>query len=175
MQGLLYWLSRPIVLLYARLMLNMDIFWHAPLPSGPQLIVANHPSFTDPFFVSLVSSQPVKILIIVTAFLVPLFGRYLRWSGHVPVDPTRGKKPLRKRNVCLRRDVLFSSFQKETPVRVRGAFENHALVWPGWRCSLVHLSFLLAYTCRESDCAPSIGRLTASLRSAIGICVALTI
>ncbi len=109
MQGLLYWLSRPIVLLYARLMLNMDIFWHAPLPSGPQLIVANHPSFTDPFFVSLVSSQPVKILIIVTAFLVPLFGRYLRWSGHVPVDPNKGQEAFEKAKRLLEegRSVLI--------------------------------------------------------------------
>ncbi|MCP4540582.1 MAG: 1-acyl-sn-glycerol-3-phosphate acyltransferase [Chloroflexi bacterium] len=101
MQTLLFWLSRPIIFLYARVMLSMDIFWHAPLPSGPQLIVANHPSFTDPFFVALVSSQPVKILIIVSAFLVPLFGRYLRLSGHVPVDPNKGREAFEKAKQLL--------------------------------------------------------------------------
>ena len=92
----LYWITRPLVLAYARLMLNLDVFWHAPLPDGPKIIVANHPSFTDPFFVAMLSSRPVSILIIASAFLVPLFGLYLRRAGHIPVSPEKGREAFEK-------------------------------------------------------------------------------
>jgi 1-acyl-sn-glycerol-3-phosphate acyltransferase len=98
---LLYQLGRPIVLLYARLMLNLDIFWHAPLPDGPKIIVANHPSFNDPFFVAMLSSRPVSILIIASAFFVPLFGLYLRRSGHIPVFPENGQEAFEKARQVL--------------------------------------------------------------------------
>jgi 1-acyl-sn-glycerol-3-phosphate acyltransferase len=97
----LYQLARPLVLLYARLMLNLDVLWHAPLPDGPKIIVANHPSFTDPFFVAMLSSRPVSILIIASAFLVPLFGLYLRRSGHIPVTPGKGQDALEKARLAL--------------------------------------------------------------------------
>jgi 1-acyl-sn-glycerol-3-phosphate acyltransferase len=82
-------------------MLNLDVFWHAPLPDGPTIIVANHPSFTDPFFVAMLSSKPVSILIIASAFLVPLFGLYLRRSGHIPVSPGKGKEAFEKARQVL--------------------------------------------------------------------------
>jgi 1-acyl-sn-glycerol-3-phosphate acyltransferase len=100
---LLYQLGRPIVLLYARLMLNLDVLWHAPLPDGPKIIVANHPSFTDPFFVAMLSSKPVSILIIASAFLVPLFGLYLRRSGHISVSPENGKEAFNRARQVLDR------------------------------------------------------------------------
>jgi 1-acyl-sn-glycerol-3-phosphate acyltransferase len=78
-------LSRNVVRIYARLMLKLDLVWQSPLPAGPKLIVANHPSMTDPFLLGLLSRQPLHILIIDNPFYVPVFGAYLRKSGHVPV------------------------------------------------------------------------------------------
>ncbi len=90
-QKLLYLLGWPVVCLYARLMLRLDVLRQAPLPAGPKLIVANHPSFTDPFYLTLLFPQPINILLIESAFSVLLFGAYLRWSGHVPVVPGNGR------------------------------------------------------------------------------------
>jgi 1-acyl-sn-glycerol-3-phosphate acyltransferase len=90
-QNLLYSLGRIVVLLYARLMLRLDVHWQAPLPAGPKLIVANHPSVSDSLYLTLLFPQPVHILIIDSPFHVPLVGVYLRRSGHVPVVPGNGR------------------------------------------------------------------------------------
>ena len=91
MRSLLYKAGRAAVWLYARLMLQVDVSWQASLPAGPKLIVANHPSTTDPFYLNLLSTQPMNLLLIQHPFMVPVFGTYLRWSGHVPVVPGQGR------------------------------------------------------------------------------------
>jgi 1-acyl-sn-glycerol-3-phosphate acyltransferase len=90
-QKLLYSLGRTIIRIYTRMMLKLDILWQAPLPAGPKLIVANHPSASDPFYLALLSPRPIKILIIDNPFAVPVLGAYLRRSGHVPVIPGNGR------------------------------------------------------------------------------------
>jgi 1-acyl-sn-glycerol-3-phosphate acyltransferase len=72
-------------------MLRLDIQWQAPLPSGAKLIVANHPSFSDPIYLALPFSEPIRELIIDSPFTVPVLGTYLRRSGHVPVVPGNGR------------------------------------------------------------------------------------
>jgi 1-acyl-sn-glycerol-3-phosphate acyltransferase len=91
LKRLSYLASRITILLYARLMLKLDIAWHAPFPAGPKIIVANHPSTTDPIYLGLLSPMPLTMLIIVYPFLIPLVGAYLRWSGHIPVVPGKGR------------------------------------------------------------------------------------
>ncbi len=80
-----------MIALYTRLFMELEILWQAPLPPGPKLIVANHPSFTDPFAISLLSSRPMAILITSVAFLVPIFGFYLKRSRHIPVIEGAGR------------------------------------------------------------------------------------
>ena len=92
-QKILYTLGRHFTLAYARLLIDYSIQWHAPLPAGPKLIVANHPSFSDPFAFMMLSPRPISILITATAFLVPLFGLYLRKTRHIPVD-SNGRRAL---------------------------------------------------------------------------------
>src|SRR5512140_2381955 len=84
-QTMAYKLGRKLICLYAQFLLNMDVFWQAHLPAGPKLIVANHPSTTDPFYLLTLFPQPLSILIIEHAFKAPLFGEILRHSGHIPV------------------------------------------------------------------------------------------
>jgi 1-acyl-sn-glycerol-3-phosphate acyltransferase len=106
---LLHLISMSLVRLYTWLMLRLDVFWQAPFPAGPKLIVANHPSTTDPFYLGLLFSQPVSLLIIESLFLIPIFGAFLRWSGHIPVAPGQGRtafdaayrRLLRGRSVAL--------------------------------------------------------------------------
>jgi 1-acyl-sn-glycerol-3-phosphate acyltransferase len=79
----------------------MDVVRHAPLPDGPKIISANHPSTTDPFLILTLASEQVSILISETLFKVPLFGRYLRQAGHVPVVPGNGRAAFEKARQLL--------------------------------------------------------------------------
>ena len=88
------WIGRWAVKAYARLMFKMSILWHAPLPKGPKIIAANHPSTTDPFLMTTLGSGPVSVLVHETLFKVPVFGQYLRRAGHIPVVPGNGRTAL---------------------------------------------------------------------------------
>lgn len=90
-QGLTYIMSRMIIRTYTRLMLNLDVIWKASLPPGPKLIVANHPSCSDPIYLASIFPHPVNILISDKPFLIPMIGTFLRWLGQVPVPPGRGR------------------------------------------------------------------------------------
>ncbi len=91
LQKAFYHSGRTMIELYTRLALDMDVKWHAPIPEGPNLVVANHPTTTDPFYILGLIREPMSILVTGTAFDVPLFGRYLRLAGHVPVVRDRGR------------------------------------------------------------------------------------
>jgi 1-acyl-sn-glycerol-3-phosphate acyltransferase len=86
---IIYWLSRPIIGLYGRL-LKLNVHRKAQLPKGPKIITANHPSTSDPFLISYVTREPSRMLVIGHAFDVPGFGAYLRAAGHIPVVEGEG-------------------------------------------------------------------------------------
>lgn len=90
----MFWLSRPVVGTYANAMLDMNIHKHRPLPDGPKIIAANHPSTTDPFFVAAMLQKQVFILINDLLFQVPVLGTYLRRSGHIPVQVGKGQEAI---------------------------------------------------------------------------------
>jgi 1-acyl-sn-glycerol-3-phosphate acyltransferase len=78
-------------------MLKLDVTRHGhKLPVGPKIIVANHPSTTDPFLILTLVSERVSILIHDTLFRVPLFGPYLRKAGHIRVIPGQGRDALER-------------------------------------------------------------------------------
>ncbi|HEY5159355.1 MAG TPA: hypothetical protein VII93_15445 [Anaerolineales bacterium] len=58
---ILYRAGCILILSYAKLMLKMDVAWHASLPKGPVLFAANHPSTTDPVLIHLISNKPMSI------------------------------------------------------------------------------------------------------------------
>jgi len=91
-----YWylLGRAIVALYARWVLKIDIQLRFPLPEGASILVANHPSTTDPAWLTILSPEPQAILIKDLLFKVPLFGHSLRLAGHIPVVKGNGKAAL---------------------------------------------------------------------------------
>ncbi|MBN1579955.1 MAG: 1-acyl-sn-glycerol-3-phosphate acyltransferase, partial [Anaerolineae bacterium] len=78
----------------SRLLLDLDVKWHAPLPHGPKIVAANHPSTSDPGLVMLVARGQCSALISETLFKVPLFGRYLHAAGHIPVIDGNGRAAL---------------------------------------------------------------------------------
>jgi len=92
-EKMLYQAQKHFIRAYTALLIHMDIEFEAPLPEGPKILVANHPTTTDPFFLSLLSDEPVFIPVTGMAFEVPIFGRLLRSAGHIPVDQIKGNGP----------------------------------------------------------------------------------
>lgn len=91
LRWLLYWCVWPILRILIHLLFDYDHVLHARIPSGPKVLIANHPTTIDPFLVSYAVAQPVHILITEPIFRAPLLGRYLRSAGHIPVMLTEGR------------------------------------------------------------------------------------
>lgn len=83
------WLALKAII---RVRLQKDIAWYAPMPRGPKILVANHPSVSDPFILPTTVRDQTSILIFGPVFGIPLFGRYLKMSGHVPVYADNHRK-----------------------------------------------------------------------------------
>jgi 1-acyl-sn-glycerol-3-phosphate acyltransferase len=93
-QNIWYQIGRSIVDFYARRILKADIHKPTPFPKGAKIIAVNHPSTTDPAWVTALTREQMIILIKETVFKVPVFGRSLRLSGHVPVVAGNGRAAL---------------------------------------------------------------------------------
>jgi 1-acyl-sn-glycerol-3-phosphate acyltransferase len=94
--------GRTAMAAYAHLMLDLTIARHAALPAGPKLLVANHPTTTDPVLVPLAVEEPMHILITGMCFRMPGLGGYLRRAGHVPVVAGQGHEAFEAALALLR-------------------------------------------------------------------------
>ena len=94
-EKMLFQAQRNFIRAYTGLLVNMDIKFEAPLPEGPKILVANHPTTTDPFFLSLLSGEPILIPVTGMAFEVPIFGNLLRSAGTYSGGSDQGQWPLR--------------------------------------------------------------------------------
>ena len=70
---------------YTKMALNYDLKFDEPIPLGAKILVANHPTTTDPFLLPLLLNDPISILVTGVAFEVPVFGRIALAAGHIPV------------------------------------------------------------------------------------------
>jgi 1-acyl-sn-glycerol-3-phosphate acyltransferase len=93
-EEILYQFSRPVLKTYTGTMLDLDVQFQEQMPAGAKIIAANHPTTTDPFFVATLAKHQVFILINEKLFKVPVFGKYLRRSGHIPVVAGSGQAAL---------------------------------------------------------------------------------
>jgi 1-acyl-sn-glycerol-3-phosphate acyltransferase len=92
----LYYFGGKFVKVYSKVMLRMSVVSHSPIPSGAKIIVANHPTGTDPFILFSLLKKRVSILIVDVAFKVPIFGKYIKYIGHIPVNKKRGHIAFKK-------------------------------------------------------------------------------
>jgi 1-acyl-sn-glycerol-3-phosphate acyltransferase len=86
----LYSIGGKLVKAYSKIMLQMNVVSHSPIPSGAKIIVANHPTTSDPFILTSVSNGQAAVLIKDILFDVPIFGKYLHMAGHIPVIKGEG-------------------------------------------------------------------------------------
>ncbi len=99
---LLYHLAVNLIRLYSLAMLRLDVRWHSPLPIGPKLFVANHPSASDPFLIHLLSPRHLSVLISGNAFAMPIFGAFLRHTEQIEVIPGQGRDVMESAEARLR-------------------------------------------------------------------------
>jgi 1-acyl-sn-glycerol-3-phosphate acyltransferase len=117
-----YWFGRTVVDVASRLLLNLDIEWHAPLPDGPKIIAANHPSTSDPALVMLTAPEQASCLISETLFKVPGFGRYLDAAGHIPVVKGNGRAAFEEAKRLLREGRTIMIFPEGSLSPQEGGF-----------------------------------------------------
>lgn len=86
--------GRLVISSYVRMMLKLDIQWHAKLPEGPVLFAANHPSTTDPIFIQVLLSRPLSVMITSKVFSIPILGAYMRKMKQICVTPGQGEAVL---------------------------------------------------------------------------------
>jgi 1-acyl-sn-glycerol-3-phosphate acyltransferase len=122
--NLLYQIARVSVRLYTSLMMHVDIRWHERPPGGPKLFIANHPSATDPFMMTLLSRQQVSVLVVASAFSFPLTGWYLRHAGQIPVFPGQGEQALDKARALLNTGGSIGVFPEGTYSPQDGTFRE---------------------------------------------------
>lgn len=89
---LLYQVGSTAVHLYVREMMHTDVDFQAPLPEGAHIIAPNHPTTLDPFLITAFFPTRLHVLVTESAFKVPLFGDYLRRTGHIPVVAGEGRQ-----------------------------------------------------------------------------------
>ncbi len=108
-QSFWYGIGRTLMAFLARVIFHMDIVWKGIRPAGPVILAANHPTTTDPAMITTLVPEQTSILIKHVLFKVPLFGRSLRMSGHIPLIPGNGRASLEEAERLLRagRTIVF--------------------------------------------------------------------
>lgn len=119
-----YGIGRFIVAVFARVALKMNIVWKTARPAGPVILVANHPSTTDPALITTLVPQQTSILIKSVLFKVPLFGRSLRMSGHIPVFEGGGQAALDEAEILLRAGRTIVIFPEGEISPLEGGFKR---------------------------------------------------
>ena len=74
---------------YMRLLTQFNKVEESVLPERPLIFASNHPTTTDPFLLPLLVNDPIHILVIETAFDVPILGKLIAKAGHHRVSRGR--------------------------------------------------------------------------------------
>jgi 1-acyl-sn-glycerol-3-phosphate acyltransferase len=88
----------------------MNIYSHHLIPGGAKIIVANHPTTTDPFILTSISNGQAAVLIKDILFDVPVFGNYLHLAGHIPVSKERGGEAFKEALDKLKKGITVIVF-----------------------------------------------------------------
>lgn len=91
-------------------MLRMSVAGKDLIPAGPKIIIANHPTTSDPFVLTGFANGHAVVLVKDTLFKVPVFGSYLHWAGHIPVIHNEGKLAFERALKMLKEGITVIVF-----------------------------------------------------------------
>ncbi len=121
MKKLINQIGARIVELYMNWMLDLDIRRHSDIPAGPKILIANHPTTTDPFYMLSLVREPVHVLVAEIAFNAKGFGSYLHAAGHIPVIAGRGREAFAQARRLLDEGKTVGIFPGGSPTGMRDA------------------------------------------------------
>jgi len=84
-------IERMIMMIFARIFLEFNVQFEEPLPKGAKIFAPNHPTTTDPFLMSLVTQEPLIILVNKRILKLPFIGKLIERAGTIPVDKDSGE------------------------------------------------------------------------------------
>lgn len=116
-----YRLGRFLVSVAARAGYDLNIHWRDPLPEGPVILAANHPSTFDPALLTTLVKQQVSIMIHGPIFKLPVFGRSLQYCEHIQVLRGSGGESLAQAEALLKKGRSVAIFP-EGAISPHGGF-----------------------------------------------------
>lgn len=78
-------------MVFARILLEFNVQFENPLAKGAKIFAPNHPTTTDPFLMSLVTQEPLIILVNKRIFKLPFVGKLIEKAGTIPIDKDGGE------------------------------------------------------------------------------------
>lgn len=121
---MLFWCARAIVGAFSNTMLDVNVEKRAPLPDGPKIIAANHPTTTDPFLVAGMLKKRSYLLIMGEIFEIPVVGACLRSLGHIAVNTGSGQAAIDRSLELLRRGETVVIFPEGKLSPPEGGFNS---------------------------------------------------
>lgn len=83
---ILYWILRPLLYLYMLIFFPRRVYGKNKLPKGKHIVVCNHYSMMDVFFVGALYGKRITFLAKKELFENKVLGWFLRILGGIPVD-----------------------------------------------------------------------------------------
>jgi 1-acyl-sn-glycerol-3-phosphate acyltransferase len=113
-----------MVRLLTEVMLQLQVVRKAPMPRGAKILAVNHPTTSDPFVITNISREHSIILIKDVLFKIPVFGKYLKWCGHISVSEGEGMKAFEKARKYLAKGKTIIMFMEGDISPPAGRFGN---------------------------------------------------
>jgi 1-acyl-sn-glycerol-3-phosphate acyltransferase len=121
-ESLFYWLTFILLSIYAWVRFNLKVNRPSSMPQGAKIFVANHPSVSDPFLLSMVVRQYAHILIAEEVFNIRPFGTLLRSMGFISVVPRNGRLAFDRAVKCLQQGKNVMIFPEGHLSPLEGGF-----------------------------------------------------
>src|SRR5689334_22359821 len=105
-----YYIGWGVIFGLSKLMIQKNVVTYARVPKGPKILVANHPTLSDPFVLFTSMRDRMSIMILYKVFTIPFLGRYLKMAGHIPVVEGNGQDSMDRALGFLHKGVSVLMF-----------------------------------------------------------------
>lgn len=136
-EALHYWAQVSLLNMAASRLLELDVQWSGPMPSGPKIFAGNHPTTTDPFYLLAVLGEKARMMVNAEIFKKPVLGGLMRRGGHIPVDKQNGLNALQSGMEALSRGDNLGIFPEGALSDIQGGIKVNKLKTGAVRMALL--------------------------------------